>query len=151
MTAEIILQTAAAAVGTIAFALLYGVPRQFFFSCGAVGGAGWLLYAALTAHGWSAAAAVFLATLAVAFLSRVISVRERCPVTVFITTGIFPLVPGVGVYWTAYYIVANQLPEALESGVSALKIAVTIVLGITVVFELPNRCFHPSFLQSKQK
>ncbi len=149
MMPEIILQTAAA-VGTIAFALLYGVPRRFFFSCGVVGGTGWLLYAALTAYGWSAVAAVFLATLAVAFLSRVISVRERCPVTVFITTGIFPLVPGVGVYWTAYYIVANQLPEALESGVSALKIAITIVLGITVVFELPNRCFHSGFFHNKQ-
>lgn len=143
MIVQMLCQTAAAAVGTVAFAILYGVPRRFFLSCGLVGGAGWLLYAVLTAHGWSAVAAVFTATLAVAFLSRIISVRERCPVTVFITTGIFPLVPGVGVYWTAYYIVTNQLPEALQSGVSAVKIAVTIVLGITLVFELPNRYFHP--------
>ena len=34
-------RTVLAFVGTIAFALLFGVPRKYFISCGLIGGAGW--------------------------------------------------------------------------------------------------------------
>lgn len=142
MMPQMIWQTIAAALGTVSFAVLYGVPDKFFRSCGLIGGTGWLLYALLTKSGWTAAAAAFLASLTVVFLSRAISVRERCPSTVFIISGIFPLVPGVGVYWTAYYLVTDQLSEALQSGFDAMKIAVSITLGITVMLEAPNRWFH---------
>ena len=145
MIAEVLKQTAAATVGTVAFAVLYAVPVRFWAACGLAGGCGWFLYALLTGFGWcSATTAAFLATLAVVFLARVSSVRLKCPATVFITTGIFPLVPGVGVYWTAYYIVTDNLSQALESGFSAVKVAVANVLGITVMLEVPNRFFHPS-------
>ena len=43
-----IAQVLAAAVGTVAFALLFGVPRKYYFYCGLVGGAGWLIYVLLT-------------------------------------------------------------------------------------------------------
>lgn len=33
-----IAQVLAAAVGTVAFALLFGVPRKYYFYCGLVGG-----------------------------------------------------------------------------------------------------------------
>ena len=67
---------------------------------------------------------------------------ERCPVTVFVIAGIIPLVPGAGIYWTAYYLVTGQLAQARESGFSAIKIAFAIVLGIVFVFELPQKLFR---------
>ena len=30
-------------------------------------------------------------------------------------SGIFPLVPGAGIFWTSYNIVSNQLPDALHT------------------------------------
>lgn len=53
----------------------------------------------------------------------------------FLIAGIFPLVPGAGVYWTAYYIVTDQLRLAAETGYTAVKVAVAIVLGIVFIFE----------------
>ena len=41
--------------------------------------------------------------------------------TIFLIAGIFPLVPGAGVYWTAYYIVTDQLRLAAETGYTAVK------------------------------
>ena len=38
-----IVQTLMATAGTVAFALLFGVPRRYFLFCGIIGGAGWLL------------------------------------------------------------------------------------------------------------
>ena len=59
----------------------------------------------------------------------------------FLIAGIFPLVPGAGVYWTAYYIVTDQLRLADETGYTAVKVAVAIVLGIVFIFELPQGLF----------
>mgnify|MGYP003371754346 FL=1 len=84
---------------------------------------------------------VFLATVLVILLSRFFAVRKRCPVTIFLISGILPLVPGAGIYWTAYYLVTNQLDLALSKGFLAVKVAVAIVLGIVFVFEIPQRFF----------
>lgn len=73
---------------------------------------------------------------------RFFAVWERCPVTLFLIPGIFPLVPGAGVYWTSYYIVTGQLDQALVTGFQALKMAVAIVLGIVFIFELPQGFFR---------
>lgn len=133
----------AAIIGTIAFALLFGVPKRYFLHCGLIGGAGWCLYSILTQYcGSSATEATFLATVLVILLSRFSAVWIRCPVTVFLIAGIFPLVPGAGVYWTSYYLVMGQTQDAMTSGFAAVKAAVAIVFGIVVVLELPNRIFH---------
>jgi len=133
-------QVAAAVLGTVAFSVLYSVPRVYYPYCGFTGGVGWLVYCLLVPR-VSAPEATFFAALAVVTLSRFFAVRERCPVTVFLISGIFPLVPGGGVYWTAYYIVTNQMELASQTGFTALKVAVAIVLGIALVFQVPQKVF----------
>ena len=138
-----IVRTVLAFVGTIAFALLFGVPRKYFISCGCIGGAGWLLYEALMAFaGATATETTFFATVLVILLSRLRAVRARCPVTVFLISGIFPLVPGAGIYWTSYYLVRGDMSQAVSSGFVAVKAAIAIVLGIVFVFEIPNKFFR---------
>lgn len=131
----------AAVVGTIGFSVLYGVPKQYYPYCGLIGGAGWLVYSLLIPVCSPPEAALFAAALVV-LLSRLFAVRKRCPVTIFLISGIFPLVPGTGVYWTAYYIVTNEVDLAAETGFTALKVAVAIVLAIVFVFQLPQRIFR---------
>lgn len=140
MTFSFISEIIAAAVGTIAFSLLFGVPKEYYPYCGAIGGAGWLVYGLAEGTG-SGLAATFAATVLVILLSRACAVRQKCPVTVFLISGIFPLVPGAGIYWTAYYLVTNQLSLAASTGFSAVKTAMAIVLGIVVVFEIPQKWF----------
>lgn len=135
-------QIIAAALGTVAFSVLFGVPRKYYAYCGFVGGAGWWLYSILLAYTHcTATEAAFFATTLVVLLSRFLAVWERCPATVFLTTGIFPLVPGAQIYWTAYNLVMNRPSEAADNGFAAIKAAVAIVLGIVLVFELPGRFF----------
>ncbi|MDD6441808.1 MAG: threonine/serine exporter family protein [bacterium] len=137
-----IIQVIAAAVGTIAFALLFGVPRKYYMTCGVIGGTGWFLYLFMTKRmGMTAVEATFIATVIVVLMSRFSAVKERCPATIFSVPGIFPLIPGGGIYWTAHYIVLNQYNMAMESGIEAVKAAFALVLGIIVVFELPQKIF----------
>lgn len=137
-----IIQVIAAAVGTIAFALLFGVPRKYYMTCGVIGGTGWFLYLFMTKRmGMTSVEATFIATVIVVLMSRFSAVKERCPATIFSVPGIFPLIPGGGIYWTAHYIVLNQYNMAMESGIEAVKAAFALVLGIIVVFELPQKIF----------
>lgn len=138
---NLLLQVAAAIGGTVSFSLLFGVPTRYYPYCGLIGGAGWIVYSAVMTGG-TAPAASLMATIVVVLLSRLFAVRERCPVTIFLISGIFPLVPGAGLYWTAYYIVTNELDKASETGYMAFKVAVAIVLGIVFVFELPQGIFR---------
>lgn len=137
-----IMQVVMAVIGTIAFCVLFGVPAKYYAYCGIVGGAGWLLYMLLTLRaGMSVVVATFFSSLLVIALARRFAVLEKCPATVFVIAGIIPLVPGVGICWSAYYIVSDQLPEALSSGLTAVKSVIAIVLGIIIVFDLPGRIF----------
>ena len=129
-------------IGTVAFAILFSVPRSLYLWCGISGAAGFLVYDFCRAMDVSAAMATFFATLLVVFLSRALAVIKKAPATIFMITGIFPLVPGAGVYWTAYHVVMGELGLALSSGFEAVKAAVAIVLGIVIIFEIPNRFFH---------
>ncbi|MEG0369734.1 MAG: threonine/serine exporter family protein, partial [Hungatella sp.] len=83
-------------------------------------------------------------------LSRLFAVRKRCPVTIFLIPGIFSLVPGAGLYWTSYYIVTNDVELAAQTGFTALKVAVAIVLGIVFVFQLPQRIFRVGMKKDKR-
>ena len=142
-------ETAAAVVGTVAFALLFGVPSGYYPYCGVIGGTGWLVYRLLVA-GFSEPASALFATIAVILISRMVAVRKHCPVTIFLVSGIFPLVPGALVYWTAYYIVTDDMALAAKTGFLALKVAVAIVLGIVFVFELPQGFFRFAAKKNRQ-
>ena len=135
-------EVAAAGAGTAAFAVLFRVPAAFYLRCGVIGGCGWLCYRLLMAAGLTAIPAVFCATVLVVFLSRLSAVVRRCPVTLFLVPGIFPLVPGVGIYWTAYYLVTDRSALASQQGSVTLRSAVAIVLGILLVLELPQGLFR---------
>ena len=68
--------------------------------------------------------------------------KERCPVTIFMVAGLFPLVPGAGIYWAIYELVMDNPAAASGRGTEALTDAVAIVLGIIIVFELPQKWFR---------
>ena len=133
-------QIISAAIGTVAFSLLFSVPKIYYPYCGFIGGIGWVIYCSLISI-VSPAEATFFATIGVILLSRLFAVWERCPVTLFLIPGIFPLVPGAGVYWTSYYIVTGQLSQASVTGFEAIKVAVAIVLGIVLIFEVHQGVF----------
>ena len=104
---HLLIQTCAAAMATIGFSLLFGVPARYYPSCALIGGVSWLAYLLLLPYS-SVSIATFAATVIVILMSRWFAVRKRCPVTIFLISGIIPLVPGAGIYRAAYYTVTDQ-------------------------------------------
>lgn len=136
-----VMQILAAFTGTIAFSVLFSVPTVHCLLCGITGGFGWGIYlwAARTFH--SPTAATFLATLFLTMLSRYLSVKKKTPTTVFLLCGIFTLVPGAGIYYTAYYAVMGDVAMTLFKGMETVKLAMAIVLGIGVAYSIPAKIF----------
>jgi len=141
-TAGLAAQAAAAFTGTLAFAGLFGVPRTQCPVAGIIGAAGWAMYLVLVRYaGASPMAAIILSSVVICVLARIAAVWQRSPAQVFLLCGIFPLVPGAGLFWFTYYMVSAQFPLSLSSGMDAVKAAVAIVLGIILAMELPQRLF----------
>ena len=69
--------------------------------------------------------------------SRIMATRLKCPITVFLIAGIFPIVPGARVYHTAYNLVSGDMIAAASYGLSALQDA----FGIVLVLSLPGSWF----------
>jgi len=139
-TAGMFVQLLAAYVGTVAFAVLFGVPRKYYLDSGLCGMLGWLLYLILVNHtGLSVANVVFFATVLVTFTAMVLAIVRKCPITVYLICGIFPLVPGAGIFWTTYNLVSEQLGAAVQTGVTALKVTIAIAFGIILVAELNGK------------
>lgn len=133
----------AAFIGTIAFSLIYNTPKKYYFLCGFTGAMGWLVYILLqnyTVLPYSIS--IFLSALVIVFISRLAAVGLNCPATIFLIAGIFPIVPGAGIYWTAYYLVMGEVSQAGETGLQAIKAAIAIVLAIVFVSELPYGFFR---------
>lgn len=134
------IQLPAAFIGTIGFSALFGAPRRYYLDCGLAGTAGWAVYLLLASAGPThVVGAAFLGALAVALMAHLLAVTRRCPVTVFLICGIIPLVPGGGIFWTAYYIVTNQLRLAATTGFTALKVTIAIAGAIILAAALALR------------
>ena len=136
-----------ASTGSLAFAILYNVPRKFYLCAAFTGMAGWFCYYLIVPFTDTAAASFFDAV-GVVLVSRILAVWKKCPITVFLISGIFPLVPGAGVYYTMYYLVSNELTLAAIKGLESLKIAFGIVLGIVFIVTIPKKWF---FIQNWRK
>lgn len=135
-------QTAVAFVSTVAFSIIFHTPRREWLCTGATGAVGWLVYLAAMGLGAGAVGASFFATVALTWVSRVFSFARKAPVTVFLICGIFPLVPGAGIYYTGYNFFMGNDAMALEKGLETIKIAVAIALGTGIVQSLPPFLFH---------
>ena len=136
-----------ASTGSLAYAILYNVPRKFYLCAAFTGMAGWFCYYLIVPF-TDTAVASFFGAVGVVLVSRIFAVWKKCPITVLLISGIFPLVPGAGVYYTMYYLVSNELTLAAIKGLESLKIAFGIVLGIVFIVTIPKKWF---FIQNWRK
>ena len=139
---QLLTQTLVAFVATVAFGVLFQVPREQYAFSGICGAAGWLCYLLVMQNYPSTTIASFAAAVVLTMMSRIFAVWRKTPVTVFLICGIFPLVPGLGIYQTAYAMVNNATAEAGQIGFTTLKTAIAMVLAILLGLELPGSWFR---------
>ncbi len=138
---SMIIQLIVSFLATVSFAFLFNVPKKEFFYCGITGTIGWFFYLLIYDYLSSVVFATLVASVALTIVSRLFAVNRKLPVTIFLISGIFPLVPGAGIYYTTYYIFTNEISLAVEKGVQTISIALAIAFGIMLVFVIPQKWF----------
>lgn len=138
----ILLQFVIAMLATISFAVLFTAPKKEVVYCGFTGALGWIVYYILTQNGVNLVLASMIATFCLTVLARCFAVVRKNPVTVYMLSGIFPLVPGAGIYYTAYYLFVGNTEMSGFKGLETLEIAGAIVFGIIFGFGIPQALFH---------
>lgn len=144
----VITQTLAAGIGTMAFCVLFRVPQRYFLDCGFVGVAEWVVYLIVKEVAGNALG-VFAAALTVTMLSRYFAVKRKCPMTIFLVTGIFPLVPGAGIYHMAYSASISAFNRMFYHFMEALKSAFAIAIAIGVGSSMPGEWFKMGIKDKK--
>ena len=127
-----------ALLATVFIAVLFQVRKENIFAAAIGGGLGCLVNECGLALGLGTFFSIFLASLALASYSEIMARVRKTTVTTFLISGLFPLVPGAGMYYTMLAIVHNDLSEALSTGISTLSTAAVMALGILFVSTLPR-------------
>ena len=138
MIGTIFLHFIIAMIATLAFAVLFQAPKSEWGLCGVTGGLGWLVYEYLHLQGWHLMLATIVATLVLTLLSRMFAVVRKHPATVYLLSGIFPLVPGAGIYYTAFYLISGNMEMFSTKGKETIETAGAIVIGIILAMGLPQ-------------
>ena len=138
----IIIEAIVAMFATISFAILFNAPKKEVFYCGLTGSLAWTIYYGMTEQGINSVLASLVASFGLTILARAFAVIRKSPVTMYLLPGIFPLVPGAGIYYTAYYLFIGNNEMSGFKGLETLEIAGAIVFGIIFGFGIPQRWFH---------
>ena len=132
-----------AVIATISFGITFQMPRRHYLACGLTGAVGWMVYIfGVELFALSPAIATLVATLPLTGCARFFAIRHKAPVTIFLLPGIFPLVPGAGIYYTAYYFLQGEQELFASKGGETFKVALALALGIALVCSLPLPSGH---------
>ena len=131
-------QVIAATLGVLAFAVLFHAPRRRYAACALCGGFCWAMFLVFSALGLNMFMATVAAVMMMTLLARVLSVAMRMPNTVFIVTGIFAIVPGAGIYYSAYSLMVSDMVLFQQKSKETVLLAGAIALGILIGMSVPQ-------------
>ncbi len=132
-----------AMIATYAFCIPFNAPKNQYLYCAITGAIAWAIYeiVILFLLPGDKVLACLLASLLLTIVSRFFAVRHKFPVTVFLIPGIFPLVPGAGIYYTAYHLIMSNTELCRTYAQETFMIAGAIVIGLVFGFAIPQNIF----------
>lgn len=130
-----------ASVATCGFAIFFNTQKKMIVFNGLVGGIGWMVYLLLSQKYDNPFIYAFFSAATVSFCAEILARKLKQAAIVIIIPGILPLIPGIGLYNTVYFVMEKKYIEAATSGTRAFIISTGIALGILVVSSL-SRFFN---------
>ena len=135
-------QTLMGLIGSVWFAILFGVYDRRLIVIALGGGAGWIVYLSSLACGQSVFIGLLAASMFVAAVSEILARLLKTPVILLLVPMLIPEIPGGDLYYTMYYLVQGSYTEFGNSSNRMLVEAGAIAMGIIAASHLEK------FLQS---
>lgn len=144
-----IVQTAAAFLGSIGFAVFLKMKGKQIVLAGIGGGVTWLVYLLMQNYIDGYFVPYLIASIFVGIYAEIMARVNKAPATIFLTAAAVPLIPGGSLYYTMLGIVEKDSAAFSENGIAALTIALAISLGFVIV-ALSNKYIN-IFLKRKTR
>ena len=128
-----IIQTAAAFLGSIGFAIFFKMKGRQIVLAGIGGAVTWVVYLFMQHFVEAYFVPYLAAAIFVGIYAEIMARVNKAPATIFLTASAVPLIPGGSLYYTMLGLVEKNEALFAESGVAALTIALAISLGFVVV------------------
>ena len=131
-----IFQIIGAFIAIWGFSILLEVPKKLLIHTSVIASVGWLVYLLAEAWGISTVMSYFWSAMVISLLSHLAARILKAPVTVFLIGGILPVVPGAGMYRTAYSIIMQSSDMVYKNLQETLLIAGAIAVAIFITDSL---------------
>lgn len=128
-----IIQTAAAFLGSIGFAIFFKMKGKQIVLAGIGGAVTWVVYLLVQHFIEGYFVPYLMASIFVGIYAEIMARVNKAPATIFLTAAAVPLIPGGSLYYTMLGLVEQDEELFATSGVAALTIALAISLGFVVV------------------
>ena len=141
---ELGFQTLTAALGSLAFGIVYKVRNERLPVVAAGGGIGWFLYSVIFCRWESIFISNVAASVFATLYSEAMARKRKAPVVVFLLPCLIPLVPGGGLYYTMSYAVLKEMQQfriyLSNTAEAAIGIAAGGILASVLVHrQMPGR------------
>lgn len=124
-------QTAMGMIGSLGFALLFGIRGHKPLSCIALGsGIGWVVYLVSVAGGHGKAFGMLASSLVIAACSEILARVIKTPVILLLVPMLIPEIPGGDLYYTMYSLIEGDSAKFASLLQLVLSEAGAIALGI---------------------
>lgn len=135
------IRTFSAGIGTIAFSITYNVPKRYLLDIGIIGAISWLLYMILKENFRMDITAVFIPGLFATLVSKILAARRKTPMTIFLSTSMFPLIPGLSFYRGIYFLLTGSNNLAMTHLRTSFITAFAITIAISIIQQFPLSLF----------
>jgi uncharacterized membrane protein YjjB (DUF3815 family) len=120
----------------LGFAIIFNTPKRSIFLASLNGMIGWIVFYYVKILSTNFILPPLIGSLVVGLIGEILAIYHKQPATLFIIPAIIPFVPGYGIYYTMFYILNNDLSNALSTGVESIFVAIAIACGVVVATSL---------------
>lgn len=133
---DIVVQLIAAMLGSLGYAMIYGLKKRYLFEAALGGFLSWGLYLAGMYIWNNIFLACLLATAFAALYSEIMARIKKAPTTLFFITSVIPLIPGRTLYYACSNAVMRNWAEARAYANLTLQYALAIAAGASIIWAI---------------
>ncbi|MFW5651837.1 MAG: threonine/serine exporter family protein [Acetivibrio ethanolgignens] len=118
--------------GSLAFGVVFNIRGKNSIFAALGGLFAWVVYLLMGELSQNTITQFFAAAMAISFYAEFMAIWRKTPVTVFIISGMIPLVPGGTIFYTMRELIMGNDTESYQLGIYTIAIAGSIAMGILI-------------------
>ncbi|MGL4740547.1 MAG: threonine/serine exporter family protein [Sarcina sp.] len=127
---NLIIQTVACFVATLAFAIIFNIRGRFLIWAAIGGAISWYFYKIILFYSDSNTLSMFGSAVVFSSYAEILARKLKTPVTTLVVCGLIPLVPGSGMYYTMSSAVQGDIAQTWALAISTFASAGSLALGV---------------------